>query len=214
VSQGGFVRGHYSILAAALGAAMPVVASAQDAPPAIDARHPSAPIAQVTLPAGTPVLVTLGSELTSRTSKLGDRFEVVVADDVLHQGHVAIRKGTTGSGEVTFVTGTGGFGKAGMLGIALRHLNLGDKKMLLDGRYREEGKSGNGAAAATMFAVGIVAGLVRGKTSVIPQGRVLKARTGEDIPFTPGAAVTGAAPPAPAAEPVPAPLPASSQSID
>jgi hypothetical protein len=70
------------------------------------------------------------------------------------------------------------------LGIALQDLDLNGKKFLLDGRYREEGGNNNAAAAATMFAVGIGAILVKGKSSAIPQGRELKARTGEDINFS------------------------------
>lgn len=135
----------------------------------------------VPLPAGTPVIVSLDAELSTQTSLLGDSFAVTVVHDVLQDGVIIIPKGTRGRGEVTFVTKKGAFGKPGIIGIALRDMELNGRQVLLDGRFREEGGNNNGAAAATMFAVGIVAGLVKGKTGVIPAGRELKGRTGEDI---------------------------------
>jgi hypothetical protein len=72
------------------------------------------------------------------------------------------------------------------LGITLRHFDLGGKIIALDGRYREEGGNNNGAAVATWFAVGVFAGFIKGKSGIIPKGRELKARTGEDIAFTLG----------------------------
>ena len=148
------------------------------------------------LPIGTTVLVTMDQTLSSKDNAMGDGFSVTVAQDVLAGGAVAIAKGTKGTGEVTFRTGKGGFGKGGILGIALRTLDLGGKHYLLDGRYREEGKNANGGAAAVMFVGGILAVAVQGKGSVIEQGRVLKARTGDAIPYV---AAGGASPP-PAAE--------------
>jgi hypothetical protein len=70
------------------------------------------------------------------------------------------------------------------LSISLRYLELNGAKVLLDGRYREEGANKNGATAATWFAVGVFSGFIKGKPGVIPKGRELKARTGEDIAFT------------------------------
>lgn len=127
------------------------------------------------------------------TAVLGDRFSVVVLHDVVDQDTVVIPQGTTGYGEVTFTTNKGGFGKPGIIGIALRHLQLGDRQVALSGRYREEGQSKAGVTAATYFAVGVFAGFIKGKPGIIPKGRELKARTGEAIAFTPG--LSAVAPP-------------------
>lgn len=133
------------------------------------------------------------------TAMLGDRFPVVVLHDVVDRDTIVIPQGATGYGEVTFTTNKGGFGKPGIIGIALRHLQLGDRQVALSGRYREEGQNKNGATAATYFAVGVFAGFIKGKPGVIPRGRELKARTGEAIVFTPGV---------PAIAPVPVSVPA------
>lgn len=167
----------------------PASAPVDIAPEAVErteAAPVEAPVAppamlQTPLPAGTPVIVSLDAELSTQTSQLGDSFSVTVVNDVLHEGIVVIPKGTRGRGEITFLTKKGGFGKPGIIGIALRDMELGGRHVLLDGRFREEGGNNNAATAATMFAVGIVAGLVKGKSSVIPAGRELKGRTGEDI---------------------------------
>jgi len=154
----------------------------------------AAVIPTLTLPAGTPVLVMTNQELSTKANKVGEWFQVTVLNDVTDGGRVVIPKGTIGSGQVTFATNNGGFGKPGILSISLRYLELNGSKVLLDGRYREEGANQNGATAATWFAVGIFAGFIKGKPGVIPMGRELKARTGEDIAFVAGAPPTPAAP--------------------
>lgn len=181
------------------GAAQPETASVP-APPAIVAPSPepeSRPTA--TLAVGTPVFVMLDQDLSTMTAMLGDRFPVVVLHDVIDRDTIIIPKGATGYGEVTFTTNKGGFGKPGIIGIALRRLQLGDRQVALSGRYREEGANNNGATAATFFAVGVFAGFIKGKPGVIPRGRELKARTGEAIAFTPGLAATLPPPPPTAA---------------
>jgi hypothetical protein len=144
-------------------------------------------IAFKSLPAGTPVFVSLDAELSTQSSKLGDGFFVTVVNDVTQDGVVMIPKGAKGRGEVTFVTKKGSFGKPGIIGIALRDLDLNGRTVLLDGRFREEGGNNNAATAATWFAVGIGSVLIKGKSSVIPAGRELKGRTGEDISVMPAA---------------------------
>lgn len=230
-------------LSAAACAALPMAAIAQDAHPAptstvsaaepaapaalppqqpaatlpIPPEEPAAPVAPVAaahLPFGTPVVVVVDEDLSTHERHVGDAFRVFVAEDVVVDGTVVIPKGAIGHGEVTFSTDKGGWGKGGILGIALRTLDLDSGEVQLDGRYREEGKNNDGAAAFTMFMVGIFAVAVHGKSSVIPRGRILKARTGEEIAYTPGvsaaarpfppeppAAAEAAAPDAPAAEP-------------
>lgn len=147
------------------------------------------------LPAGTVVFVTLDADLSTMTAKLGDRFPVVVFDDVIDQDTIVIPKGAPGYGEVTFTTNKGAFGKPGIIGITLRQIQIDDRQFALSGRYREEGANNNGATAATMFAVGIFSAVIKGKPGIIQRGRKLKAHTGEPIAFIVGI-------PAPAPQPI------------
>lgn len=157
--------------------------------------QPAEEVQTATLREGTRVVVMMNDEISTMESVVGDRFGVTVLHDVVEQDTVVIPQGATGYGEVTFRSGKGGFGKPGILGIALRQVEVGETIYALDGRYREEGGNKNTAVAATWFAVGIFSGFIRGKPGVIPKGRELRARTGEDIDY-----VIGAAPP-----PVPVP---------
>jgi hypothetical protein len=173
-------------------------ASEHAVPPAVEPAHGAVPCAPrpasgdassqsnrlegvSALPAGTPVYVVLEDDLSTATAELGQVFRVTVCQDVVAQGAIAIPSGTEGWGEVTFVSRRGGFGKPGILGITLREMALGGKTIALDGRYREEGRNNNTATAITFFAVGVFAGVIKGAPGDIPKGRVLKARTGENI---------------------------------
>lgn len=220
------MRGHINVgAAAALCFSMPVASFGQTAssPPAAarsSAAVPTAAVATPTLtaaadgtksgttdatalilPEGTPVTVATETDISSAANHVGDEFKVTVVDDVTASGVVVIPKGTSGYGEVTFLSRDRSFGAAGMLGITLRSLDLNGKSILLDGHYRQEGKGANGAAVATYFAVGVFAGFVKGKNSLIPKGRALKARTGQDIPYSTDAPSALAAPPTASATP-------------
>jgi hypothetical protein len=152
---------------------------------------PSQPAAQQILPVGTRLHLRLEDNISSVTSKPGDSFRVTVLEDVKSDETVVIPAGTHGRGEVTFVTNRGDFGKPGILSMEMREIQLGDRSVPVDGRYREEGKNKTGATTATFFAVGIFAGFIKGKVAVVEKGRELGASTGGDIAF-----VRGAPPPA------------------
>jgi hypothetical protein len=183
---------------------VPAIPPTEAMPVPLQEAQPAAALAKP-LPAGTPVFVALDTELSTQTSTVGDSFSVTVSQDVMQDGIVVIPKGVRGRGEITFLTKKGGFGKPGIIGIALRDMELNGRQVLLDGRFREEGGNNNAATAATWLAVGVISGLVQGKSSVIPAGRELKGRTGEDIAIPaesvePMAAETTAEAAAPAAE--------------
>ena len=186
-------------VAATLLAAQSAPGLASGQRPAVTSTLAASSQASAALAAGTPVIVMLDQALTTTTSKVGDIFEVTVLHEVVDGTTVVIPQGAIGHGEVTFVTKRGGFGKAGIIGLTLHDLQLGERKVALDGHYREEGKNRNGATAATFFAVGIFSGFIRGNETGIPKGRELKARTGEAIAYIPGASP----PPVPATAAIP-----------
>lgn len=157
------------------------------------------------MPVGTPVPVAVASELSSKTSKTGDRFDVVVVEDVMMAGTVVIPKGSVGHGEILYTGDKGGFGKAGFIYFTLRDLVMGNRTIMLDGRFRQEGKNRNGSTAATYFTVGILAGLIKGDSGTVPKDLVLQGKTGEAISFTPIPAAIPQSAPAPQAAARPEP---------
>ena len=168
--------------------------------PAQEQPVPAAPLehshiaANATLPAFTPLKLMLNEELSSQQVSVGDPFTVTVLEDVVDNGAIVIPKGSIGHGEVTFASRKGGFGKPGIIGIALRSLDLGERRVELDGRYREEGKNNNGAVAATWMAVGIFSGFIKGRAGYIEKGRELRGRTGEPITYPVGGMTPAATP--------------------
>ena len=92
------------------------------------------------LRAGTPVpLVTL-AEISSKTHKHGDRFELAVSEDVLVDGQVAIPRDARAIGEIAEHRAKGAFGRAGRLEIQLLHVEAAGRRIRLDGALADKGK--------------------------------------------------------------------------
>lgn len=143
---------------------------------------------------GTTVMVSLDDDLSTQGTKVGTPFTASVVEDVKCDDVVAIPRGAKAHGEVTFSSDRGAFGRPGILGISLRTLDVAGRPVELRGTYRETGKEPEAAVAVTTAMVGIFSGFIKGRSSVIPHGRVLRARLGEDLTVgpatTPSAATT------------------------
>ncbi len=139
------------------------------------------PAREVLLKAGTAILVAPSGQLSTKANKQGESFGLTVLADVTDGPSLLIPKGVAGSGEITFATNNGSFGKPGILMIAVRYLDLNGKRVPLDGRYRQEGANKDDETAATMFVVGILSGAIKGNPAIIPAGRQLRARLGSGL---------------------------------
>src|SRR5262245_31868036 len=104
------------LLAVAFASAAP--AFAQDAA--------AAPDHAVTVPALTPVIIRLEEEISTAVHKPGDRFSIVVAEDVRIGEFVVIPSGSKGEGQVVHAARPGAGGKAGELILAARYVRVGD----------------------------------------------------------------------------------------
>lgn len=167
--------------------AAPVAAEAQAAPAAEAEAAPVAP-AQAALAANTPVTLSLNSEISSKRNRVGDTFPLTVVQDIAVNGQVVIPRGTRAVGEIVWRTGRGAFGKSGKMEIALRYLDLGGRRIPLEGSYRQEGEGNTAATVGAVLAAGVIGGLVvSGHSAVIPAGRELIARTLDAIPVASGA---------------------------
>ncbi len=183
-----------SLLVLLLGAAdpqAPVVSDSVPAPDHVEALPaiPSAAQAgahtagvRLRLPALTPVYVKLGAEMASNRNKSGDRFPLIVAEDVLVGEQVVIPAGSTGEGEVIHAAKSGGGGKPGELLLAARFVRVKDVDVRL--RSMVLGKAGRertGETLAASFVIGPFAMFVRGGAVVVPPGTVASAKTAADI---------------------------------
>jgi len=161
-------------------------ASAQDSPqvqPAIVAVPVTStvPVGFMVVPKNTAVPLTVNNEVNSKTVREGDTFSLSVAQDVVLDNYVVIPKGTLAVAEITWRTGKGAFGKSAKMEFAFRHLELGGRRIALEGKHRQEGAGNTGATIGTAIAAGVFSAFVTGKSAVIQKGREFTAHTAEDF---------------------------------
>ncbi len=193
-----------SILNAATACALVMTSSAgfaqaadKSALPAIVATPQAAAGQQTVLPANTEILVSMNEDLTTKGGRIdeGHTFRLTTVHDVMLGNYVVIPKGTPATGQVTWLTGKGAFGKSGKMEIELRSIELNGRRIPISGKYRQEGEGNTVGTVAGVIAAGVFAAVITGKSARIPQGRELKAFTTEALPVAiPTAAAQPAAP--------------------
>lgn len=119
-----------------------------------------------------------------RITNIGDTFSATVMEDVKVGNQIVIPKGARGKGEVTMVTGRGGFGKSGKIEIRMNTLELGEKAYAMDGTHLQKGRGRGGAAIAGAIIAGAVVGfLIKGEEADIPARAEVTFRTKDVIEF-------------------------------
>jgi hypothetical protein len=137
-----------------------------------------------TIPAGTPIAVRVGQEISSGTAKVGDRFDATLARNLVVGGKTLAKAGSPAHGKVTAAKSSGRLHAPGQLSIRLTAVQVGGKTVPLStGSYHIEGKShtksnatkiGGGAALGALIG-GIAGG---GKGAAIGAGAGGAAGTG------------------------------------
>jgi len=196
----------------ALGCAL-MLASAAQAQTAPAAAQPqqmavAAPVVS-TLPNGTAVLRTgtevplrLSEELTTKGKKLrvGQRFRMEVAEDVVVQGMPVIPAGSPAVGEITDVRNKGMWGKSGHLGARILYATVNGRQIRMSGAFDDKGTAGGIGATAVSALVFLPAGFfMTGTSARVPMGAAVKGFVDEDVPLnmvnaTPVALTVNAAP--------------------
>jgi hypothetical protein len=113
--------------------------------------------------------------------RTGDHFTATLLDDITSSGSVVIPRNSTILGDVTYSSREGGHGRAAIIAIALRCLTTPAGCIAVEGRYRETGASRDDALAVGLLLGVLVTRGIRGGGAIIPRGRVLRARLGEDV---------------------------------
>lgn len=190
---------------AALAAVVLLTSAAQGTAASVDPDQSDKPVALKTsgaLPAGTEIFLAMNEELTTLGGRIavGQQFRLTVAKDVRMGEYVIIPRGTPAVGEVTMVTGKGVFGKSGKMAVAFKYLDLNGRHIPLFGTYRQEGRDNTASSVVALSAVGVLGGVVTGRSANIPAGRQIVAYTEQPLPV---------AFPEPAKAPTPEPSTAS-----
>lgn len=161
--------------------ASPVIA--QDAPLPVQAVR-AAPQPATVLPAGTEIDLKMSQMVTTKGNgwEEGDQFGLTVSAPVMLGDYVVIPEGTKAVGRITWMTSRGAFGKSGKMDIELEHLEMGGRRIDIDGTYRQEGDGATMATVGGVILAGVFAGFITGKSGTIPQGRELTATLEDDLP--------------------------------
>ena len=149
------------------------------APPAPAALQQS--LTQVLLPAGTPIRLKTVDPLDSRTASQGQRFKLLVDEDVVVGSAVIIPRGMAAVGEVEAVSGKGMVGKSGRLVLRPLFVEVAGKRVNLVGENVERGKDATGGvAAASVLTSGLVL-FITGKSASVPAGSTILGRIRTDV---------------------------------
>ena len=115
-----------------------------------------------TIPAGTKVVVRMGSELSSGTAQVGETWKGTLAKDVVVNGNTVAKTGDEVTGKITNAKSSGRLHAPGQLSLRLTSIN---GEAVHSGVYARTGKShtksnatkiGGGAAAGAL--IGAIAG--------------------------------------------------------
>jgi hypothetical protein len=152
----------------------------------------------VTLPALTPVYLRLDEGVSSNQNKPGDRFRILVAEDVRVGDVVVIPLGSVGEGEVVHAARSSAGGKAGELILAARFVRVDGREVRLRSlALGAAGRDHTNEALATSFIAGPFAMFVRGGVMLIPRDTIAGAKTAEEIQLPAREAMAPAAAPPP-----------------
>ena len=134
------------------------------------------------VPALTAVIVATTSSLSSRISKTGDRFGIVLTKAVEADGVAVLPEGLGGQGEVVHAKNSGA-GVGGELILAARYLDLRTSRLKLRSmKTLARGKDQIDSAIAVSAIVHPIVGLfVRGGHIDFPAGSVAEAKTAEEV---------------------------------
>lgn len=122
--------------------------------------------------------IRIEEEIASNRHKPGQRFRIVVAEDVRIGEVLVIPAGSAGEGEVIHAARSGAGGKAGELILAARYVRVGEAEVRLRSfALGAVGKDRSEGALATSFVAGPFAMFVKGGAIVVPATTVGIAKT-------------------------------------
>lgn len=126
---------------------------------------------QVTLKAGTPVVLSTVESISSKTAVSGNVVDFKVVSDVVAEGNVVIPAGTIAKGQVSSVSKASALGKGGELSISVSSINGVDGSLIpLSGAtVSASGKDKVGLAIVCGLCT-LVGFLINGAQAELPAG--------------------------------------------
>ncbi len=127
--------------------------------------------AQVTLKAGTPVVLVTVDNVSSKNVVSGSVIDFKVASDVISEGKVVIPAGTIAKGQVSNVSKASALGKGGELSVSINTINAVDGTLvpLSGATVSASGKDKVGLAVVCGLCT-LVGFLIHGEQAEVPAG--------------------------------------------
>lgn len=137
------------------------------------------------LRAGSAIALVTREELTTRKKALrvGQRFQMEVAENVTQNGIVVIPSGTPAIGEITQIRNKGMWGKSGYIGARVVSLTVSGRSVRMSGTFDDKGVTGTGGVVAAIAFVPIAGFLTTGTSAFIASGSAVKGFLDEDLAF-------------------------------
>jgi hypothetical protein len=137
------------------------------------------------LRAGTPIALKVREELTTKGKNLrvGQRFQLEVAEPVTVNGQVVIPLGSPAMGEVTHVRNKGMWGKSGGINARVLYVRANGQQIRLTGQVDDKGKTGTAGVVGAIAFVPVAGFFVTGTSAIIPLGAPVNAFIDEDVPL-------------------------------
>lgn len=163
--------------------AAPVTIAPSTVAPVIAMPRPTAETTGSQLPANTELWVSPNAEVNSKRIKQGEKFDLSVTRDVLLGDYIVIPRGTRATGQLSYRTGKGAFGKSAKMEFEVVELDLNGRMVPLRGHYRVEGQGNTGATVGAAVAVGVFSVFVTGRSAIVAQGTEFRAYTTNALPI-------------------------------
>ncbi len=145
---------------------------------------------EITIPAGTPIVVRLGESLSSKSSSAGQGFSGTVADAVVVDGRAVIKQGATAHGTVVDVKAMGHFKGGALLQVTLDSVEINGAEEKISTSIAGGSIKGKGKRSAVAIGGGAGVGAVLGGIFGGGKGAAIGAVAGAGA-GTAGAAYTG-----------------------
>ena len=143
-----------------------------------------------TVPAGSTITVRVGSEISSGSAKVGDRFDATLTRNLVVNGKTLAKAGTPARGKVTSAKSSGRLHAPGELAVRLTSVQVNGKMVPISTRsHSVKGKS-HTKSNATKIGGGAAAGALIGALAGGGKGAAIGAAAGAGA-GTAGAAATG-----------------------
>lgn len=164
------------------------VAPAVMPPSAMPVASPSASVAY--LRTGTEVPLKLREDLTTKGKllRVGQRFNMETAENVIVNGVVVIPVGSPAVGEITDVRNKGMWGKSGHLGARVLYVTVNGRQIRMSGAFDDKGVTGTAGVVGAIAFVPVAGFFTTGTSAHVPLGAAVKGFVDEDVPLQMAAA--------------------------